>query len=101
MSHHKPITVGTGIPVLITSLSGPVDSSLAGSGGRAAIASLGGEKWGPTGGTSTSYLTRITCQPHLQELSQLLKVLYLNAQSRRNKTAELSDLTDKSSRDLA
>ena len=100
MSHHEPRTAGTSIPVLITRLSGPVDPSLAGSGGTAVIASLGGEKWGNMGGMNTSNLTRISCQPHLQELSQRFKVLYLNAQSCRNKTTELSDLTDESNADL-
>ena len=100
MSHHEPITAGTGIPVLITRLSGSVDSSLAGSGRRAAIALLGGEKWGTTGGTNTSYLTRSTCHLHPQELSQRFKVLYLNAQSARNKTTELSELIDESNADI-
>ena len=52
------------------------------------------------GGMNTSNLTRISCQPHLQELSQRFKVLYLNAQSRRNKTTELSDLIDESKANL-
>ena len=52
------------------------------------------------GGMNTSNLTRISCQPHLQELFQRFKVLYLNAQSRRNKTTELSELIDESNADL-
>ena len=52
------------------------------------------------GGMNTSNLTRISCQPHLQELSQRFKVLSLNPQSCRNKTTELSDLIDESSADL-
>ena len=45
-------------------------------------------------------LTRISCQPHLQEVSQRFKVLYLNAQCCRNKTTELSDLIDESNADF-
>ena len=100
MSHHEPKTAGTSIPVLITRLWGPVDLSLAGSGGTAVIASLGGEKWDNTGNMNTSNLTRISCQPHLQEVSQRFKVLYLNAQCCRNKTTKLSDLIDESNADL-
>ena len=46
---------------------------------------------------NTSNLSRISCQPHLQELSQRFRVLYLNAQS---KTTLLSDLIDESNADL-